>query len=229
MNNTNSLDTIKNKIRKLLTLSKSDNENEAAIALEKANELISKYELNESDLYFNSVKVKSNKTYIPYKAVISNAVSWLYGCHKYRSVNDGAFVFTGKDIYAFLAGEMFNYLINTIDRCAKKAIRKNAKLKFRRDFKYGMASRLYDRILELGELCSWAPFRETNIDEAEKLVKRSVELIESKANKTIKLNQTAVTRGAFYGNNVSLSRQAGYTPVKQIPKNNKVAVQGELF
>ena len=44
----NDLDKIKDRIRKLLALSKSDNENEAMIAMEKANELMAGYNLDES-------------------------------------------------------------------------------------------------------------------------------------------------------------------------------------
>ena len=136
------LEIIKDKVRKLLALSKSDNENEAAAALEKANELISKHELDESALRFESVRAKSSKTYVVWRAVVANAVAWLYGCHQYRETEFGTVVFTGEELDAFMAGEMFEYLIKAIERSAKKAVRKNAKFKFRRDFKYGMASRL---------------------------------------------------------------------------------------
>jgi len=223
------LEIIKDKIRKLLALSKSDNENEAAAALEKANELISKYKLDESALRFESVRVKSSKTYMAWRTVIANAVSWLYGCHSYREVGYGMFIFTGEELDAFMAGEMFEYLIKTIERSAKKAIRKNAKFKFRRDFKYGMASRLYDRIMELGEACSWSPRRNVKIEEAKDYVKKSVTLYEGITIKQKNWNQTALARGLCYGDNISLARQAGHAPVPQITGTSKTAVQRELF
>jgi len=223
------IEVIKNKVKKLLALTKSDNENEAAIALEKANELISKYELDETSLCFESVRVKSSKTYVLWRTVIANAVSWLYGCHQYRHTDNGEFVFTGEELDAFMAGEMFEYLIKTIERYAKKSIRKNAKLKFRRDFKYGMASRLYDRIMELGEACSWSPRRNVKIEEAKEYVEKSVVLYETEMKKNNKKNRTAFYRGLSYGDNVSLSRQAGHTPVAQLPGTSKTVIQGELF
>ena len=222
------LEIIKDKIRKLLALSKSDNENEAAIALEKANDLLSKYELNETTLRFESVRVKSSKTYVAWRTVVGNAVAWLYGCHHYRQVNYGVFIFTGEELDAFMAGEMFDYLIKTIERIAKKAVRKNAKLKFRRDFKYGMASRLYDRIMELGEACSWSPRRNVKIEEAKEFVERSVTLCDT-TQKHNRLNRTALARGLSYGNNVSLARQAGYAAAPQIAEASRVMTQGELF
>lgn len=224
MDNVNDLESIKTKIRKLLALSKSDNENEALIALEKANELIKKYGLDEAALHFELVYVKSTKIYVPWRTLINNAVSWLYGCYSYRDCNYGNFVFIGDELYAFLAGEMYTYLVKTITHCAKKAVRKNAKYNFRRDFKYGMASCIYDRIMKLGESCSWAPQRKVKIEEAKKFIERSVKL-SSNEYKKVKFNRTAVIRGALYGNDVSLARQAGYSPVPQIATINTASVQ----
>ncbi|GBU28280.1 hypothetical protein R84B8_01838 [Treponema sp. R8-4-B8] len=218
MNNENNLENIKTKIKKLLALSKSDNENEAYIALKKANDLINEYKLDENSLRFESLMVKSTKTYIPYRAVISNAVAWLYGCHTYRCVDKKSFVFTGESLYVFLAGEMFTYLINSINRCAKKSIHKNAKRKYRISFKYGMADRIYDRIMELGKSCSWAPYRDDNIKDAEKFIVQSTTLYSELKVKEIlfKLDEKAITKGILYGDGVSLERQAGYTPVLQL-------------
>jgi len=223
------LEIIKDKIRKLLALSKSDNENEAAIALKKANELISKYELDETVLRLKSVRVKSTKTYVMWRTFVANAVAWLYGCYQYRSTEDGVFVFTGEELDSFMASEMFEYLIKSIERSAKKAIRKNAKLKFRRDFKCGMAHCLYDRIMELGESCSWSPRRNVKIENAEEFVKRSVALSENDNKKHNNWNLTALARGFQHGNNVSLARQTSYTPTVQIAETSRATTQRELF
>jgi hypothetical protein len=202
----NNLEIVKNKVRKLLALSKSDNENEAALALKKANEFIEKYALDETCLRFESTRVKSTRGLVLWRTVIANAVSWLYGCYHYRDRNDGMMIFTGEHLYSLMAGEMFAYLIKSIERCAKKSIRKNAKHKFRQSFKYGMATRLYDRIMTLGSACSWAPGREARIEEAAELVKQTVNISDSKAIKTTKNNQ-AILRGLLYGETVSLARQ----------------------
>ena len=209
------IEIIKDKVRKLLALSKSDNENEAAAALEKANEFISKYNLDEKYIIYKTISVKSSKTYVPWSTAIANAVSWLYGCYKYRDPNNGTFVFIGEEIYVFMAAEMYVYLIKTIERCSKNNIRKNAKLKFRKDFKFGMAIRLYERIMELGAICSWCSLRDINIEQSKDFAERAVELVNPKV-KNISLNRTAFSKGIFYGNNVSLARQAGFTPVAQI-------------
>jgi len=215
MNTAKELENIKTKIRKLLALSKSDNENEAAAALEKANKLIEQFGLDKETLHFASVRAKATKTYVKWRTLLSTNVAWLYGCHQYREYETGMFVFTGEDLDAFMVGEMFTYLHNTINRCAKKAVRKNAKFKFRRDFKFGMANRICDRIAELGESCSWSPHRKKKIEEAENFIERSIEITITK-HKEVKLNRTAIIKGATYGNAVSLARQTGFTPVPQL-------------
>jgi hypothetical protein len=215
MNNADSLESVKARIRKLLALSKSDNENEAFIALKKANDLISQYKLDEDSLRFESVQAKSTKTYMRWRTLLGNTVAWLYGCYMYRDCEQRVMVFTGEGLDVFLAGEMYAYLANTILRSAKKAVRKNAKYKFRRDFKYGMAGRICDRIAELGESCSWAPLRKAKIEESKRIVERSVKIISKKGPKN-KLNRIAVARGALHGDGVSLARQAGHAPAPQI-------------
>ncbi|MDR2596735.1 MAG: DUF2786 domain-containing protein [Treponema sp.] len=215
MNNINELENIKTKIRKLLALSKSDNENEATAALEKANKLIEQFGLDKEVLHFESVRAKATKTYVKWRTLLSTNVAWLYGCHQYRECKTGTFVFTGESLNAFMAGEMFMYLHNTINRCAKKAIRKNANFKFRRDFKYGMADRICERIVELGESCSWSPHRKIKIEEAKNYIERSIEITTTE-HKEMKLNRNAIIKGALYGDSVSLARQAGFSLVPQL-------------
>ena len=61
------LENVKEKIEKLLALSKSENENEAASALKKAHKLVKKYELEETarifwrELYLRRVKKTIDK------------------------------------------------------------------------------------------------------------------------------------------------------------------------
>jgi hypothetical protein len=173
------------------------------------------YALDEADVRFESERVKSTKTYTAWRAVIANAVSWLYGCHSFRDQDTGERVFTGESLDAFMACEMFSYMIKTIERSAKKNIRKNAKYKFRQSYKLGMAHSIHNRIKELGNVCSWSPRRNEKIEEAREYVERSVELVDSKQKKS-NVDMTAATRGALHGKGVSLARQAGHSPTLQI-------------
>jgi hypothetical protein len=110
---------------------------------------------------------------------------------------------------------MYSYLIEAVERCAKKNIRKNAKYKFRQSFKYGMACRIYDRITQLGSACSWSPCRNEKIEGAKEYAGRSVELSDSKKKKS-SFNSRAEARGFQHGGGVSLARQAGQSPVLMI-------------
>jgi len=216
MNDENNLENIKSKIRKLLSLSKSDNENEAYIALTKANALISQLKLDKDSLFLESVHSKSTKTYSRWRTLLGNTIAWLYGCYLYRDCDHGTFVFTGDNINSFIAGEMFSYLNNTINRISKEKIRKNAKFNFRQSFKYGMADRICDRILSLGESVSWAPDREMNIKQAENFINKSLKITTGDRSIKPKINHKAFYRGTLYGDDVSLNRQAGHTPVLQL-------------
>lgn len=220
-----SLEHVKSLVRKLLALSRSNNENEAEAALRKAGELMEQYGLDEEDTLIESARVKAVSRHVPWRSVIANAVSWLYCCYWY--MGDGDFVFNGAALDVFMAGEMYGYLARTIERTAKRKVRKNAKYYFRQDFKKGMASRLYDRIMELGEQCSWRAGREAKIEYAKEIVKKHIETgpVESKRRR---INTAAFTRGELHGKEVSLARQAGYKPPALIA-GGAGSAQGELF
>jgi hypothetical protein len=225
--NRNALEALKSRVRKLLALSKSDNENEAAAALEKANKLIERYDLDGKALEFESISVRATKRYVRWRAVIANAVSWLYGCHHYLDGPKGVWVFTGEPLYVFMAVEMNSYLVKSAERIAGKSVRKNAKYKYRQSFKYGMADRLFDRIIELGADSAWAPYRAAKKELAQEYVKTTVRLEDIKTKKQA-LNAAAMRKGASLAEGVSLVRQAGYSG--QAPR--RIAgppVQRELF
>ena len=200
------IETAKQKIKKLLALSKSPNENEAIAALEKAKQLMEEYGLNEQNCIYNAKKAKATKRYCPWRTVVSNTVAWLYNCYKYGDQRAGYFVFVGDDFEAFMAVEMYAYLIKAIERMAKRNIRKNAKYKFRKSYKQGVAVKLHDRIMTLGKSCSWAPQRESKIKAVSEYVKSQVNL--ETFNKKIKINSIALNRGFREAEGISLNRQA---------------------
>lgn len=203
------LNIIKSKVKKLLALSKSPNENEAALALEKATTLMAQYRLDESEVRdYTKKSVKSTKRYVEWRSIVANAVENLYATYHYRDVNTGEFIFYGEELDVFMATEMFSYLIKTIDRMAAQNIRKNAKYHFRQSYRSGLASRLYDRIEELGKNCSWR-----NPEELEKAKQEISDYVENNKKlstttaKTIKTNMKAWCRGASDANGISLNRQ----------------------
>lgn len=149
------LESVKRRVKKLLALSKSPNENEAAAALRKANELMADYKLTAEQFSdYTKAKVKGTKRFIRWRVVLANAVENLYATYHYTD-HEGNIVFIGEELDVFMSTEMYKCLVKTIDRMAKQNIRKNAKYKYRQSYRAGIASRLYDRMYELGQQCSW--------------------------------------------------------------------------
>ena len=211
------LESVKRRVKKLLALSKSPNENEAAVALKKANELMADYKLSSVQFSeYTETRVKGTKRFIRWRVVLANAVENLYATYHY-SDRAGNIVFIGEELDVFMSAEMYKYLVKTIDRMAKQNIRKNAKYKYRQSYRAGIASRLYDRIYELGQQCSWrnpkelAAQKKQITDFVEKQVSISVS-----AKKFEKANPTAFSRGNNDANGINLSRQMTRSGTRRI-------------
>jgi hypothetical protein len=200
---------IKVKIRKLLELSKSPNENEAAAALQKANTLMETYRLSESqcmETEYVCEMVRIIKSY-SWREKIVTATAWLYSVYPLKYSGSRQQAFYGEKLDAFMAAEMYSYLVKTLERLARQNIRKNAKKAYRDSWKLGIADRLSARIFEIGVNCSWAPEREQRRSAVARYVKsqRSVETMQIPKRKQ---NKTAWQKGMIAGETVSLNRQA---------------------
>lgn len=207
--NEEQLNTVKRRIKKLLALSKSPNENEASLAMKMANELIAQYRLNESEFSDYTKKViKSTKRYVEWRAILANAIEQLYATYHYRNVNTGNFIFVGNELDVFMSTEMFLYLTKTVDRMAKNNIRKNAKYRFRQSYRSGVASRLYERIAELGQECSWRNPKqlEQQKNDISLWVHNQTKLVSNESKKT-KANMKAWMKGEIDAEGISLHRQ----------------------
>lgn len=216
--NEEQLNTVKHRIKKLLALSKSPNENEASLAMKMANDLIAQYELNESEFSdYTRKAVKSTKRFVEWRAILANAVEQLYATYHYKDINTGRFVFYGEELDVFMATEMFSYLTKTVDRMAKNNIRKNAKYRFRQSYRSGVASRLYDRIVELGQECSWRnPEQlEQQKNDISLWVHNQTKLVSNESKKT-KANMKAWIRGKIDADGISLNRQMTGSGIRRI-------------
>ncbi len=211
------LETVKQRIKKLLALSKSSNENEATSALIKANEMMEKYNLSSFQFFeYTEAKVKGTKRSIRWRVILANAVENLYATYHYTD-RTGTIVFIGEELDVFMSTEMYKYLAKTIDRMAKQNIRKNAKYKYRQSYRAGIASRLYDRIYELGQQCSWR-----NPEELKEQKKQIAEFVEKQVSISLsqkkfeKANPTAFSKGNNDADGISLSRQMTESRVRRI-------------
>lgn len=202
------LESVKRRVKKLLALSKSPNENEAASALRKANELMADYKLTAEQFSdYTKAKVKGTKRFIRWRVVLANAVENLYATYHYTD-HEGNIVFIGEELDVFMSTEMYKYLVKTIDRMAKQNIRKNAKYKYRQSYRAGIASRLYDRMYELGQQCSWRNPKELKAQKKQiaEFVEKQV-AIETSKKKFEKANPLAFSKGNNDANGINLSRQ----------------------
>lgn len=202
------LESVKRRVKKLLALSKSPNENEAASALRKANELMADYKLTaEQFSEYTKAKVKGTKRLVRWRVVLANAVENLYATFHYTD-HAGNIVFIGEELDVFMSAEMYKYLVKTTDRMAKQNIRKNAKYKYRQSYRAGIASRLYDRMYELGQQCSWRNPKELETQQKQiaEFVEKQV-AIETSKKKFEKANPLAFSKGNNDANGINLSRQ----------------------
>lgn len=202
------LESVKRRVKKLLALSKSPNENEAASALRKANDLMADYKLiAEQFSDYTKAKVKGTKRFVRWRVVLANAVENLYATFHYTD-HEGNIVFIGEELDVFMSTEMYKYLVKTTDRMAKQNIRKNAKYKYRQSYRAGIASRLYDRMYELGQQCSWRNPKELEAQQKQiaEFVEKQVAIKTSKKNFE-NANPTAFSKGNNDANGINLSRQ----------------------
>lgn len=120
------------KIRKLLALSTSPNENEAALAAAKAKELLDQYELTEVDLVKQEIEEKKFDTgtiAVPQwrKSLASNVANsygcgWYYssGCKLYHEPNiNGKITFYGPELDVEVAIYICEFCITTVERMTK--------------------------------------------------------------------------------------------------------------
>ena len=211
------IEIVKRRVKKLLALSKSPNENEAAAALRKANDLMAAYKFTpEQFSAYTETKVKGTKRFIRWRVVLANAVENLYATYHY-SDHEGNIVFVGEELDVFMSTEMYKYLVKTIDRMAKQNIHKNAKYKYRQSYRVGISVRLYDRIYELGQQCSWRNPKELNTQKKQiaGFVEKQISIMSSK-NKFEKANRTAFTKGNNDANGINLSRQMTVSGIRRI-------------
>lgn len=161
------------RIRKLLALSKSPNEHEAASAAEKAQALLLEYNLSRSELEGSNAKLDEGYVInselvtesVPWRRGLVGAVARLYLCsyffkHQYHdrpnSRKQGAYLRTdehfivGTPSNVNVAQMMAKYLMDTVDRLARDAaatqhVNRSA---YATSFKHGCAIRLWRRIMD---------------------------------------------------------------------------------
>lgn len=158
------MDKIQEKIRKLLALSCSGNENEAATALKKANELLFKHNLDYSDIkqkdnkiiraYFDSF----NKAVI-WKSIIMDKISEYNFCQTFTGWNpetnysSKCFIICGSKHNIEAVKIMYEYLVEVVERLSRNYHRKLGKAEHKRSimnsYRKGICFKIASRLEQM--------------------------------------------------------------------------------
>lgn len=149
------------RIRKLLALSESANEHEAASAAEKAAELIREYQINDAELrakdgkppeeiIFSTLHVGKNK--IQWKMDLATGLTKAFGGKIF--VSGGSIVAFAHKTVAQTLQYMASYLYGEIDRLAEQAFLNGAAgshgKTWKHSFRLGAAEVIYHRLAAIG-------------------------------------------------------------------------------
>ncbi|MDJ0556214.1 MAG: DUF2786 domain-containing protein [Microcoleaceae cyanobacterium MO_207.B10] len=138
------------KISKLLALANSPNENEAALAAEKAAELLAKHNLCIADLGEDQdediTKGIIDKTgrYVTWKMWILAGIASANGCQAMRSTYTGEMRLVGTETNIMVSKYLYQYLTTVVDKLVKQHRGKGRS--FIHGFRVGCATRLRQRL-----------------------------------------------------------------------------------
>ena len=146
-------------IRKLLALSQSSNENEAALAMSKAQALLIKYNLDMAEIKAKgeeapddeSMLINEDVTFDQYGTWQRHLVTVLSNrnfCHSIRTVEDGAIRILGRKANVRAVVEMYNWLEPQIIRLA---VASGCKYSAKTSYCYGIIETIGSRLTESKE------------------------------------------------------------------------------
>lgn len=149
------------KIRKLLALSKSSNENEAAIALAMAQKLMREHRLSESDAKIFTQKTKPKLAQTPAKYVFGliRTINEVFGVDAYLggNVKEINAVFYGREYRVRIASYAFQVLWRQLQAARKEFtaqqenffLRRKSKIAHADDFCLGWVIAVYEKVEKL--------------------------------------------------------------------------------
>jgi len=140
------------KISKLLALANSPNEHEAALAAEKAAELLARHNLSVADLGEDKDKditkniVDKTGRYVTWKMWILAGIARANGCQAMRSTKTGEMRLVGTETNITVSQSVYEYLIAVVNKLVKQ--HKGKGRAFINAFRVGCATRLRQRLEE---------------------------------------------------------------------------------
>ncbi len=140
------------KINKLLALANSSNENEAAVAAQKASLLLTQYNLSLADLGSDDLTditelvVETTTRFISWKMLLLGGIAEANGCQAFRNNYNGNMRLIGSYASLIVCQNMYEYLSKTIEQRAK--YRQGRGRAYLNAFRVGCATRLSQRLAE---------------------------------------------------------------------------------
>jgi hypothetical protein len=208
------------KIRKLFAMSDSGSINEAAIAAQKAQQLMSEYGISAGD-FMTALSIYTTKKVPVWQQILAYAIADLYGVVILRhedclyedidiygdySLYQYSIKFIGDEIYATVAHEMFIYLRDAIKRLSIQVKGRSAKDSFCK----GAAGSVVDKLNNMGTDAAWITQKKRRFLQACDYSKNTLTLeVPQAVNARYRIEKQSYEKGQSAGNTISLNRQAG--------------------
>lgn len=139
------------KVKKLLALSESPNESEAATALAKAHTLLESHNLSMGDVIYKNVNegaqpfMVANEALPSWIEILTNNIAEFNYCTflKLNTEKAPSYILVGKPINVTVASQLIDYLIKTVNRIATNRNESSDA------FKFGMVYSILKRLSEI--------------------------------------------------------------------------------
>lgn len=216
------LDKVIDKVKKLLALSKSPNQNEANAALAAANKLIDAHRISENDLTEDG-GIIIDPTYIyetgrvnPWKNKLVNVLAKHYGCVSY---NDNTFNGNGRLVSRFrlvgrrtdvsIARYLFNYLVEVCELLAGavKGCGRIVVASYCLGFVRGVEEQLELSRKELisENTCGAMVLLERRSEESDNFLRKTIPVVDKKIYSKNKIDNNAFQAGMTEGKKTNLA------------------------
>ncbi len=145
------------KIKKILALTESPNENEAAVAAAKVKELLTQYNLDIADVEIADVKTASDiesssfDAHYKWHSNLFAAVGRTHFCRVYKDTYTKRTVMVGTRINVQVASTLANWIAVQLDYMAFHKVQDIdvGKLAYRNNFLHGAVARISERLDEM--------------------------------------------------------------------------------
>jgi hypothetical protein len=191
-------ENLRAKIRKLFDMAEMGTENEAAVAMKKARELMQLHGVTQDDikLFITDVSTpKRKEKWLTMLAQLCGEFSGVVCFYSHRLIS-----FAGDEIGANVAKELFIYLKNEIKRQLKK---KNLKsIKEKNAFRIGCVIGIFEKMEKLG---GWRDMQEKR----KRIQEKHFSKMRVQKSRKTEVSKRYFLAGKESGEDININRQAG--------------------